>query len=60
MLRPLYPPNLLALAEALAKTGNAAGAAETYAHAREAALALPASRDRDEWLLESEQGLQRK
>jgi predicted Zn-dependent protease len=58
-LRPNYPPNQLALAEALAKTGNAAGAAETYARAREAALAQPDSPDRDEWLHEAIQGLQR-
>jgi hypothetical protein len=59
-LRPLYPPNLLALAEALAKTGDTAGARETYARAREAALALPAAADRDEWLREADQGLQHK
>jgi hypothetical protein len=59
-LRPLYPPNLLALAEALAKTGDASGARENYAHARDSALALPASADRDEWLREAEQGLRRK
>jgi hypothetical protein len=59
-LRPLYPPNLLALAEALAKTGDASGAREYYARARDAALALPAAADRDEWLREAEQGLQRK
>jgi hypothetical protein len=59
-LRPLYPPNLLVLAEALAKTGDASGAREYYARARDAALAQPASPDRDEWLREAEQGLQRK
>jgi hypothetical protein len=59
-LRPLYPPNLLVLAEALAKTGDGNGAREYYARARDAALALPASADRDEWLREAEQGLQRK
>jgi len=59
-LRPLYPPNLLALAEALAKTGDAAGARENYARARDAALALPPdAADRDAWLQESEQGLRR-
>ena len=58
-LRPDYPPNQLALAEALAKTGNAAGAAETYTRAREAAQALPESPDRDEWLHEAVQGLQK-
>jgi hypothetical protein len=55
-LRPHYPPNLLALAEAQAKTGDAAGAKETYARAREAAEALPASEDRDGWLREADQG----
>jgi hypothetical protein len=59
-LQPQYPPNLLALAEALEKTGDANGARENYARARDAALALPAATDRDEWLREAGQGLQRK
>jgi len=59
-LRPLYPPNLLALAEALAKTGDSGGARENYRRARDAALALPAAPDRDEWLREADQELQRK
>ena len=59
-LRPLYPPNLLALAEALAKTADSRGARENYMRARNAALALPAAPDRDEWLREAEQELQRK
>lgn len=59
-LQPQYPPNLLALAEALARTGDAAGARETYARAREAAQALPAAGERDAWLREADQGLQRK
>ena len=59
-LRPQYPPNLLALAEALARTGDAGGARESYQRAHEAAQSLPASADRDEWLSEAEQGLQRK
>jgi hypothetical protein len=58
-LQPLYPPNLLALAEALAKTGDHNGAREYYARARDAALAQPAATDRDEWLHEAEQGLKR-
>lgn len=58
MQRPLYPPNLLALAEALAKTGDASGAQEYYARAHDAALALPAGSDRDEWLREADRGLQ--
>ncbi|MGO9513081.1 MAG: hypothetical protein ACLP2F_05500 [Steroidobacteraceae bacterium] len=59
MLSPLYPPNLLALAEAFAKTGDPSGAREYYARAREAALAMPAAADRDEWLRAADQGLQR-
>jgi hypothetical protein len=58
-LRPEYPPNQLALAEALAKTGNGGGAAESYARARAAALSFPESPDRDEWLHEADQGLER-
>ncbi len=59
-LRPDYPPNQLALAEALAKTGDSGGALQIYTRARDAAQALPASPDRDEWLHEADQGLQRK
>ena len=58
-LRPEYPPNLLALAEALAKSGDAPGARSAYRQAREAAAAQPASADRDEWLHEADQALQR-
>jgi hypothetical protein len=57
-LRPLYPPNLLALAEALAKNADASGARENYARAHDAAMALPASADRDQWLREAGQGLE--
>jgi len=59
-LRPLYPPNLLALAEALAKTGDSRAARENYLRARDAALALRVAPDRDEWLREADQELQRK
>ena len=59
-LRPQYPPNLLALAEALAKTGDANGAREAYTRARDAAQALPDTADRNGWLREADQGLQRK
>jgi len=59
-LRPAYPPNLLALAEASARTGDASGARENYARARDAAFILPAAVERDEWLSEADQGLQRK
>jgi hypothetical protein len=59
-LRPRYPPNLLALAEALDRTGNPVGAREAYARARDAAQALPVSPDRDDWIREADQALQRK
>jgi hypothetical protein len=56
-LKPQYPANLLTLAEALAKTGDGSGARDAYSRARDAALVLPASDDRDEWLREADQGL---
>jgi len=56
-LRPEYPPNRLALAEALAKTGDAKGAHENYARARDLAQSLPAGAERDRWLREAEQAL---
>ena len=59
-LKPQYPPNLLALGEALAKTDDANGAHDAYAKARDAAQASPAGPDRDEWVREAEQGLEKK
>jgi hypothetical protein len=59
LLRPQYPPNVLALAEALAKTGDTRGARAAYGRARELCLALPPSRDRDDWLRQAEQALGR-
>jgi len=56
-LRPDYPPNVLALAEALAKTGDTHGAQDTYLRARDLIQALPPSRDRDDWLHEADQAL---
>jgi hypothetical protein len=56
-LRPQYPANVLALAEALVKTGDAAGARENYQRARELAQALQPSSDRDDWLRQAEQAL---
>lgn len=57
-LKPTFPPNLLALAEAQAKTGDAQGARTSYARAREAALAWPASEgDRAAWVREANKGL---
>jgi hypothetical protein len=55
--RPLYPPNQLALAEALTKTGDAAAGREAYARAYDLALALPEAADRDAWLREANQAL---
>jgi hypothetical protein len=57
-LAPQYPPNLLALAEALAKSAAGPGAREAYQRAHDAALALPQSAERDEWLREADSGLQ--
>jgi hypothetical protein len=57
-LQSQYPPNLLALAEALAKTGDAPGARGAYARARDAASALPPSADRNAWLSEADRALQ--
>jgi hypothetical protein len=56
-LRPQYPPNLLALAEALARTGDSNGARENYEHARALAQALPVATDRDGWLREADEAL---
>jgi hypothetical protein len=58
-LRPEYPPNQLALAEALAKTGDLNGARKSYEQARDLAQALPAASDRDGWLREADQALRR-
>jgi hypothetical protein len=59
-LEPSFPPNLLALAEAFGKTGDANSSRENYARARAAALSLPASPERDSWLREANQALQTK
>jgi hypothetical protein len=58
-LKPEYPPNLLALAEALTKSADSAGAHAAYQRAHDAALGSPPSADRDEWLSEADRGLQR-
>ena len=59
-LQPQYPPNLLALAEALAKTGDPNGAREYDQRARDLAQALPATGERDGWLREADEALRRK
>jgi hypothetical protein len=58
-LRPDYPPNHLALAEALEKTGDPGGARENFEQARALAQAWPAASDRDGWLREADQALRR-
>ena len=58
-LQPPYPPNQLALAEALAKTGDSNGARKTYELAHDLAQAWPSATDRDGWLREAEQALRR-
>lgn len=57
MLQPQYPPNLLALAETQAKTGDARNAADNYAKARKLAEAMAESADRADWLRQAEAGL---
>jgi len=59
-LRPRYPPNLLALAEALDRTGHPVEAREAYARARDAAQVLPMSPDQDDWIRAADKALQRK
>jgi hypothetical protein len=59
-LQGQYPPNLLALAEALDKTGDANAARQVYLRARDAAQTLPAGTDRDDWLRQANAGLQPK
>lgn len=58
-LQPDYPPNALALAEALSKTGDAKGAHEGYQRALELAQAAPAGAERDGWVHDAQQGLDR-
>ena len=57
-LQPGFPPNILALAEAQAKTGDGQGARQSYAHARDLAQSLPPSTDRDDWLSQANKALQ--
>lgn len=57
MLQPQYPPNLLALAEGLARTGDAKGATEAYTKARKLAEAMPATAQREDWLRQADEGL---
>ncbi len=59
-LHPEFPPNQLALGEALAKTGDVSGSRQAYERARDEASAYAANEDRDGWLHEANQALQRK
>jgi hypothetical protein len=56
-LRPEYPANVLALAEALGKTGDSQGARENYLHARDLSQVMAPSSDRDGWLRDADQAL---
>ncbi len=58
-LRPEYPPNVLALAEALGKTGDTHGAQDAYRRARDFIQALPPGDDRDDWLHQADQALRK-
>jgi hypothetical protein len=59
-LQPEYPPNVLALAEALSKTGDANGARENYVRARDLAQSVPQSPERDDWLRDANEGLRQR
>ena len=59
-LQPDYPANVLALAEALSKTGDGKGAHDSYQHALELAQALPAGPERDGWMHDAQEGLRQK
>jgi len=59
-LHPEFPPNQLALGEALAKTGDANGSRQAYERARDEATTYVANEDREGWLHEANQALQRK
>jgi hypothetical protein len=57
--RPDYPPNLMATAEALAATGDAAASRDAYRRALDLARGLAAGGDRDapEWVAEAGKAL---
>ena len=58
-LHPEYPPNQLALAEALGRTGDADGAREGFVRARALAAALPDTSERNDWLREADEALRK-
>ncbi len=59
-LHPEFPPNQLALGEALGKTGDANGSRQAYERARDEATTYVSNEDRDGWLREANQALQSK
>ena len=59
-LQPDYPPNVLALAEALSKSGDAKGSHASYQHALELAQAAPAGPERDGGCTTPQDGLAKK
>ena len=59
-LQPDYPPNVLALAEALSKSDDAKGSHASYQHALELAQAAPAGPERDGWIHDAQDGLAQK
>jgi hypothetical protein len=58
-LHPEFPPNQLALGEALAKTGDANGSRQAYERARDEAATYAADESRDGWLREANQALRK-
>ena len=59
-LQPDYPPNVLALAEALSKTGDSKASHASYQHALELARAAPPGPEREAWMQDAEDGLGQK
>jgi tetratricopeptide (TPR) repeat protein len=59
-LRPDYPPNVFALAEALTKAGDEPAAHESYLRARDLALAASPGPEREDWLRDANEALGRK
>ena len=59
-LQPDYPPNVLALAEALSKSGDAKGSHASYQRALELAQAAPAGPERNGWVHDAQEGLAQK
>jgi hypothetical protein len=56
-LHPEFPPNQLALGEALGKAGDADGSRQAYERARNEAASYEANEERDGWIREANQAL---